>query len=568
MFVTTADPMLEPPIVTVLSLMALDYPANKLACYVSDDSCSPLYLHALFEASKLAKLWVPFCKKYNVKVRAPFKYFSDESLLTSGAHNSWQLHQNWKKMKKEYEPLSRSIEDADQKSAAFGFKIAGELSVFSNIEPQNHPTIVKTRVSGLMTNAPFMLNVDCDMFTNNPQLVRQAMFWKFKEIHQISCSCFERRQRFPILDLSNSFDVAHQVAGSAYEYASQWQSQKLYVVNDPMEETCYPCLEHRYDYYHKNQRLDQINNLICYPLPTASFVYTPQLILLHSQYLDLFFVVLAIIHFLSISSWWNNQNMTRIITVTSWIFGVLNAVLKFLGFSETIFEIIKKDLDDHQCSTSSNDDNIYVNADKFIFDKSAFFVLGTTILLMYEVVCSLLVVLWFRPFVEGLFRKGKYGIPLSTISKSTVLTLRPLRIMKILCWNVAGMGNPCTLTVLKKVLKIHSLNLVFLSKAKLKGTGLKFVPCWLKEDECSKVKGILKGCWLRKKFVGGRDLWGIASARKMKNTISGPADENGRCQESKGGILRVVYDLFAKITGGLGFKDLSLFNQALLAKQA
>ncbi|KAL5865223.1 hypothetical protein ACOSQ3_002737 [Xanthoceras sorbifolium] len=128
---------------------------------------------------------------------------------------------------------------------------------------------------------------------------------------------------------------------------------------------------------------------------------------------------------LSISSWWNNQNMTRIITVTSWIFGVLNAVLKFLGFSETIFEIIKKDLDDHQCSTSSNDDNIYVNADKFIFDKSAFFQppggLGSG---LSEVVCSLLVVLWFRPFVEGLFRKGKYGIPLPTISKSTVLTLR------------------------------------------------------------------------------------------------------------------------------------------------
>ncbi|TXG55397.1 hypothetical protein EZV62_020653 [Acer yangbiense] len=28
---------------------------------------------------------------------------------------------------------------------------------------------VLTRVSGLMTNAPFMLNVDCDMFVNNPQ---------------------------------------------------------------------------------------------------------------------------------------------------------------------------------------------------------------------------------------------------------------------------------------------------------------------------------------------------------------------------------------------------------------
>ena len=26
-----------------------------------------------------------------------------------------------------------------------------------------------------MTNAPFMLNVDCDMFVNNPEVVRQAM---------------------------------------------------------------------------------------------------------------------------------------------------------------------------------------------------------------------------------------------------------------------------------------------------------------------------------------------------------------------------------------------------------
>lgn len=26
-----------------------------------------------------------------------------------------------------------------------------------------------------MTNAPFMLNVDCDMFVNNPQVVHHAM---------------------------------------------------------------------------------------------------------------------------------------------------------------------------------------------------------------------------------------------------------------------------------------------------------------------------------------------------------------------------------------------------------
>lgn len=73
MFVTTADPVLEPPLVTintVLSLLAVDYPADKLACYVSDDGCSPLTFYSLVEASKFAKLWVPFCNKYNVQVRS------------------------------------------------------------------------------------------------------------------------------------------------------------------------------------------------------------------------------------------------------------------------------------------------------------------------------------------------------------------------------------------------------------------------------------------------------------------------------------------------------------------
>lgn len=82
-FITTADTVLEPPIITVntvLSLMALDYPANKLGCYVSDDGCSALTLYALKEALKFGKIWVPFCKKYEIQVRAPFRYFSNDSM--------------------------------------------------------------------------------------------------------------------------------------------------------------------------------------------------------------------------------------------------------------------------------------------------------------------------------------------------------------------------------------------------------------------------------------------------------------------------------------------------------
>ena len=100
MFVTTADPVLEPPIITVnsvLSLLAVDYPANKLACYVSDDGCSPLTFYALVEAAKFAKLWVPFCKKFNIAVRAPFRYFNGESSCSEDS--SLEFRDEWKKIK-------------------------------------------------------------------------------------------------------------------------------------------------------------------------------------------------------------------------------------------------------------------------------------------------------------------------------------------------------------------------------------------------------------------------------------------------------------------------------------
>lgn len=93
MFVTTADPMREPPIMTVntvLSLLAVDYPAEKLACYVSDDGCSALTFYSLVESYKFAKLWVPFCKKYKVQVRAPFRCFLEDPISTSAPKEEWE----------------------------------------------------------------------------------------------------------------------------------------------------------------------------------------------------------------------------------------------------------------------------------------------------------------------------------------------------------------------------------------------------------------------------------------------------------------------------------------------
>ncbi|ANM66819.1 cellulose synthase-like B6 [Arabidopsis thaliana] len=259
MFVPTADPVREPPIIvvnTVLSLLAVNYPANKLACYVSDDGCSPLTYFSLKEASKFVKIWAPFCKKYNVRVRAPFRYFLNPLVATDDSVFS----KDWKMMKREYVKLCRKVEDATGDS--HWLDADDDFEAFSNTKPNDHSTIVKVvwenkggvgdekevphlvyisrekrpnylhhyktgamnflvndfylthlsffdiliylkinvndcravsfcyydknmmsliynfkqlRVSGLMTNAPYMLNVDCDMYANEPDVVRQAM---------------------------------------------------------------------------------------------------------------------------------------------------------------------------------------------------------------------------------------------------------------------------------------------------------------------------------------------------------------------------------------------------------
>lgn len=80
-FVSTVDPMKEPPLITantVLSILAVDYPVDRVSCYVSDDGAAMLTFEALSETSEFAKRWVPFCKKYSIEPRAPEWYFSQK----------------------------------------------------------------------------------------------------------------------------------------------------------------------------------------------------------------------------------------------------------------------------------------------------------------------------------------------------------------------------------------------------------------------------------------------------------------------------------------------------------
>ncbi|KAJ3672605.1 hypothetical protein LUZ60_007326 [Juncus effusus] len=78
-FVSTADPEKEPVLVTantILSILAADYPVEKLSCYVSDDGGALLTFEAMAEAASYANMWVPFCRKHNIEPRNPDSYFN------------------------------------------------------------------------------------------------------------------------------------------------------------------------------------------------------------------------------------------------------------------------------------------------------------------------------------------------------------------------------------------------------------------------------------------------------------------------------------------------------------
>ena len=87
-FICTADPYKEPPIrlvSTALSVMAYDYPTEKISVYVSDDGGSQLTLFACMEAAKFASHWLPFCRKTNIIDRSPEAYFASKHSWSSDA---------------------------------------------------------------------------------------------------------------------------------------------------------------------------------------------------------------------------------------------------------------------------------------------------------------------------------------------------------------------------------------------------------------------------------------------------------------------------------------------------
>ncbi|CAD5187209.1 probable cellulose synthase A catalytic subunit 5 [UDP-forming] [Musa acuminata AAA Group] len=245
-FVSTVDPMKEPPLITantVLSILAVDYPVEKVSCYVSDDGAAMLTFEALSETSEFAKKWVPFCKKFNVEPRAPEWYFQQKmDYLKDKVHPSFVKER--RAMKREYEEFKvriNALVSKAQKVPEEGWTMQdgtlwpgnnvrdhpGMIQVFlgqsggHDVEGNELPRLVYVsrekrpgfnhhkkagamnalvRVSAVLTNAPYLLNVDCDHYFNNCKAIREAMCFMMDPLVGKKVCYVQFPQRFDGID--------------------------------------------------------------------------------------------------------------------------------------------------------------------------------------------------------------------------------------------------------------------------------------------------------------------------------------------------------------------------------
>ncbi|KAI8546185.1 hypothetical protein RHMOL_Rhmol07G0097800 [Rhododendron molle] len=219
-FICTADPDKEPPmsvVNTALSVMAYDYPAEKLSVYVSDDGGSALTLFAFVEAAKFGSHWLPFCRRNNVVERCPEAYFRSNYPRSNETNQIKVMYESMKERVENVVDSGKVTDDCitnEQERQAFnkwtpGFtrqehptvvEVLLETGKDRDITGQSMPNLIYVsrqknrtsphhfkagalnvllRVSAVLTNAPIILTLDCDMYSNDPQTPYSMLCYLF-----------------------------------------------------------------------------------------------------------------------------------------------------------------------------------------------------------------------------------------------------------------------------------------------------------------------------------------------------------------------------------------------------
>ncbi|KAK9076639.1 hypothetical protein SSX86_004973 [Deinandra increscens subsp. villosa] len=210
--ICTADPIKEPPVGvvnTALSVLAYEYPTEKLSVYISDDGGSETTLYAFMECAMFAKRWIPYCKKHGVVDRAPEVYFANDPTSYPETDEIKFMYENMKSRIESGDPFLDRVTTPEFRDAFsqwtpdftrrhhptviqilldnnydkdVGGGVMPNLIYVSREKDSHRPHNFKAgalnvmlRVSGLMTNGPIVLVLDCDMYSNDPETPLRAL---------------------------------------------------------------------------------------------------------------------------------------------------------------------------------------------------------------------------------------------------------------------------------------------------------------------------------------------------------------------------------------------------------
>ncbi|XP_077223000.1 putative cellulose synthase A catalytic subunit 2 [UDP-forming] isoform X2 [Tasmannia lanceolata] len=250
-FVSTVDPVKEPPLVTantVLSILSVDYPSEKVSCYVSDDGAALLTLETLLATCEFARKWVPFCKKFNIEPRLPECYFSQK--VDNLKYNIFPTFAKERRaMKRHYEEfkvLINALVAKFQNIPSEGW-IMKDGTPWPGNNTRDHPGMIQillgrdgpcgtddsklpqliyvsrekrpgfqhnrkagamnslVRVSAVLTNGAYVLNLDCNHYINNSKALLEAMcFMMDPDITEKVCYV-QFPQRFDGIDAKDRY---------------------------------------------------------------------------------------------------------------------------------------------------------------------------------------------------------------------------------------------------------------------------------------------------------------------------------------------------------------------------
>ncbi|KAK1353597.1 hypothetical protein POM88_051962 [Heracleum sosnowskyi] len=343
---------------TVLSLLAVDYQPQKLSCYLSDDGASPLTYYSLVEASKFDRIWVPFCKKYEISMRAPFRYFTSCSTLSED--DPFEFQQEWKTAKDKYDLLCQKIEDTSQ---TYG------PEVFSNVDKNNHPTVLKVVVDE-EEGLPHLVYISREKRPTHPHNFKAGAMnvlvgWKYGSLTENiltglgihgkgwrSVNCTPTPPAFlgcaPSCRPSTMIQTKRWATG-LLEILFSFKSPIVYTINGNLQFR--QCLAYMWIL---SWGLRSIPELV-YALLPAYCIFTCS-------------------HFLP-----KVNEPAFLIPVAIFVtYNLYTIILKLIGLSEIVFEVTQK----NQATDDAGDDQKNINSGKFTFINSPIFIPCTTILLV------------------------------------------------------------------------------------------------------------------------------------------------------------------------------------------